>query len=78
MRPSVARGDRTTLRPETAALPEERSFIPLLDAGHNCLPDITAPVCLRPVEGDAGRLDFRTLLYVRINTKLLAEFLRTP
>lgn len=76
MRPRVARGDRTPLRPEAAALPEERSFIPLLDAGHNCLPDITAPARLEPVEGNSGRLDFSTLQSVRINTKRLVDFLR--
>lgn len=59
MRPSVARGDRSTLRPEAAALREERSVIPLLDAGHNCLPDITAPACLGPVETRADRISVR-------------------
>lgn len=59
MRPSVARGARTPLRPEASALPEERSFIPLLDAGHNCLPDITAPVRLGPVETQAVWISVR-------------------
>nr|XP_048310333.1 uncharacterized protein LOC125413167 [Myodes glareolus] len=48
--PAAARGAGTALWPEAAALPKERSFIPLLHAGHNCSPDITAPVCLGPGE----------------------------
>lgn len=73
---SAARGAGTTHRPETAALSKERSFIPLLDAGHNCSPDISAPVCLGPGEVQPVWIPVRCL-HVRIKTKPLVDFLRT-
>ncbi|MEJ1283256.1 ring finger protein 168 [Cricetulus griseus] len=68
---SAPRGAGTTHRPEPAALSKERSFIPLLDAGHNC-----SPVCLEPREGQPVWIPVRCLC-VRVNTKPLAGFLRT-